>query len=130
MDYDGTVIVAFDCDIIITNVIHQDADEEKKTPEKAIIRGCIFNFRGDLLPVEFSVLNPNAIAYFEDLGASTTNPVFTRIKGRQISESITRTVTEESAFGEPSIKEYKSTRKDFVCLHGKHLQKPNGRGYI
>ena len=104
----------FDCDIIITNVIHQDADEEKKTPEKAIIKGAIFNFRGDLLPVEFSVLNPNAIAYFEDLGVSTAKPVFTRIKGRQISESITRTVTEESAFGEPSIKEYKSTRKDFV----------------
>ena len=104
----------FDCDIIITNVRHIDADDEKNTPEKAIIKGAIFNFRKDLLPVEFSVLNPRAIAYFEDLGASGSNPVFTRIKGRQISESITRTVTEESAFGEPSVREYTSTRKDFV----------------
>ena len=104
----------FDCDIVITNVRHVDADEEKNIPEKAIIRGAIFNFRKELLPVEFSVLNPRAIAYFEDLGASNSSPVFTRIKGRQVSESITRTVTEESAFGEPSIKEYKSTRKDFV----------------
>lgn len=104
----------FDCDIIITQVIHVEADDEKKTPEKATIKGAIFNFRGDLLPVEFSVLHPNAIAYFEDLGATSKNPVFTRIKGRQISESIIRTVTEESAFGEPSVREYKSTRKDFV----------------
>ncbi len=104
----------FDCDIVITNVIHKEADEEKNIPEKGIVKGAIFNFRGDLLPVEFSVLNPNAIAYFEDLGATSKNPIFTRIKGRQVSESITRTVTEESAFGEPSVREYKSTRKDFV----------------
>lgn len=104
----------FDCDIVITQVVHVEADEEKKTPEKAIIKGAIFNFRKELLPVEFSVLNPRAIAYFEDLGATTKSPVFTRIKGRQISESITRTITEESAFGEPSVREYKSTRKDFV----------------
>lgn len=104
----------FDCDIIITSVIRKEADEEKNIPEKGIVKGAIFNFRGDLLPVEFSVLNDRAIAYFEDLGASKTNPVFTRIKGRQISESITRRVEEESAFGEPSIREYTSTRKDFV----------------
>lgn len=104
----------FDCDIVITNVSHREADEEKKTEEKAIVKGAIFNFRGDLLPVEFSVIHPNAIAYFEDLGATSSNPVFTRVKGRQVSESITRTVTEESAFGEPSVREYKSTKKDFV----------------
>ena len=104
----------FDCDIIITNVMHKEADEEKNLPEKGIVKGAIFNFRNELLPVEFSVLHPGAIAYFEDLGASPSNPVFTRVKGRQVSESITRTVTEESAFGEPSVREYKSTRKDFV----------------
>lgn len=104
----------FDCDMIITSVIHKEADEEKNTPEKGIVKGAIFNFRGELLPIELSVLHPNAIAYFEDLGASASNPVFTRVKGIQVSESITRTVTEESAFGEPSIREFKSTRKDFV----------------
>lgn len=104
----------FDCDIVITNVRHIDADEDKNLPEKAIIKGAIFNFRNELLPVEFSVINPNAINYFEGLDASSKNPVFTRIKGIQISESITRTVTEESAFGEPSVREYTNTRKDFV----------------
>ena len=104
----------FDCDIVITNVRHIEADEDKNLPEKAIIKGAIFNFRKELLPVEFSVLNPAAIDYFEGLDASSKNPVFTRIKGVQISESITRTITEESAFGEPSVREYTNTRKDFV----------------
>ena len=104
----------FECDIIINNVIHVEGDEEKGTTDKATVKGVIFNFRNDVMPVEFSVTNPKAMAYFEDLGASNSNPIFTKIKGRQISESIVRRVEEESAFGEPSIKEYKSTRKDFV----------------
>jgi hypothetical protein len=104
----------FECDIIINNVIHVEGDEEKGTTDKSTVKGVIFNFRNDLMPVEFSVTNPKAMAYFEGLGASNSNPIFTKIKGRQISESIVRRVEEESAFGEPSIKEYKSTRKDFV----------------
>jgi hypothetical protein len=104
----------FECDIVITNVRRLEGDADKGTSDKVIVKGAIFNFRKDLLPVEFSVTNPKAMNYFEDLGASTSSPVFTKIKGRQISESIVRRVEEESAFGEPSIREYKSTRKDFV----------------
>ena len=104
----------FECDIVITNVHRIEADEEKGTEEKAIVKGAIFNFRKELLPVEFSVVNSKAMDYFEDLGASSTNPVFTKIKGRQIATSVVRRVEEESAFGEPSIREYKSTKKDFI----------------
>ena len=104
----------FECDIVITNVLHVEGDIEKGTQDKVTVKGAIFDFRGSLLPAEFSVTNPKAMAYFEDLGASNSSPVFTKIKGRQVSESIVRRVEEESAFGEPSIKEYKSTKKDFV----------------
>ena len=104
----------FECDIVITNVLHIEGDIEKGTQDKVTVKGAIFDFRGSLLPAEFSVTNPKAMAYFEDLGASNSSPVFTKIKGRQISESIVRRVEEESAFGEPSVKEYKSTKKDFV----------------
>ena len=104
----------FETDIVITGVKRIEADEEKQTPEKCIVKGAIFDFRKSLLPVEFSVLNENAMAYFEGLEASSKNPVFTKIKGRQVSETITRTITEESAFGEASVREVKSSRKDFV----------------
>jgi hypothetical protein len=104
----------FETDIVITGVKRIEADEEKKTPEKCIVKGAIFDFRKSLMPVEFSVLNENAMAYFEGLEASSKNPVFTKVKGRQVSETITRTITEESAFGEASVREVKSSRKDFV----------------
>jgi hypothetical protein len=104
----------FKCDILITGVTLKEADPEKQIPEKAVIKGAIFDFRGALLPVEFSAVNPGAIAYFEGLNASNKNPTFTCVWGRQVSETIVRTITEESAFGEDSIREVKSTRKDFV----------------
>ena len=104
----------FEVDIVITNVKRIEADEEKKTPEKCIVKGAIFDFRKSLMPIELSVLNENAMAYFEGLEASSKNPVFTKVKGRQVSETVTRTITEESAFGEASVREVKSSRKDFV----------------
>lgn len=104
----------FTCDMLITNVSIKEADEERNLPEKAVIKGAIFDFRNSLLPVEFSAINPKAIAYFESLEASNTNPTFTKVWGRQVSETITRTITEESAFGEDSVREVKSSRKDFV----------------
>ena len=104
----------FTCDMLITNVSIKEADEEKNLPEKAIIKGAIFDFRGSLLPVEFSAINPKAIDYFTSLEATSKNPTFTKVWGRQVSETIVRTITEESAFGEDSVREVKSSRKDFV----------------
>lgn len=104
----------FKCDMLITNVRHIEADEEKNLPEKAIVRGAIFDFRKSLLPVEFTAINPGAINYFEGLDASNSNPVFTQIWGRQVSETVVRTITEESAFGDPHVREVKSNRKDWV----------------
>jgi hypothetical protein len=104
----------FECDMLITGVTHIDADEERETPEKAIVKGAIFDFRKSLLPIEFSAINPNAINYFEDLGATSAEPVLTKVWGRQISETIVRKITEESAFGEASVREVRNTRRDFV----------------
>lgn len=118
LDEDEKNRSTFDADIIITEVVIKEADPEKNLPEKAIIKGAIFDFRSALLPVEFSVTNPNAIAYYEGLEASAKNPVFTRVKGRQVSETIVRTITEESAFGEASVREVKNTRKDYVVTWG------------
>lgn len=111
---DGRKPNEFDVDMIITGTRMMDADEEKNLPEKLILKGAIFDFRGALMPVEFSVLNPNAISYFESLDASSNAPAFTRVKGELVSEVITREVREEGAWGEPTIRKYSSTRKDYV----------------
>ena len=104
----------FECEMVITNVRRIEANEEKGYPEKVIVKGAIFDFRKALLPVEFSATNPNAMDYFENLDASNTNPVFTKVWGRQISETISSKIEEESAFGDASVRMIKNTRKDFV----------------
>ena len=104
----------FECDIIITGAIRKEADAEKQIPEKVIVKGAIFDFRKALLPVEFSATNPGAMNYFEGLGATSKEPVFTKVWGRQVSETVVKTITEESAFGEASVREVKNTRRDFV----------------
>ena len=115
---DEKVRNTFKCDMVITGVTHIDGDEEKKLPEKVIVKGAIFDFRKALLPVEFSATNPGAMAYYEGLGASNSEPVFTKVWGRQVSETIVREIREESAFGEDNVRDVQTTRKDFVITGG------------
>ena len=104
----------FKVDMLITNVRRIDANEERNEPEKMIVKGATFDFRKSLLPIELTVLNPRAMDYFEGLDISNTNPTFTCVWGTQVSQTVVRQITEESAFGEPAVREVKSIRKDFV----------------
>lgn len=104
----------FECDMLITGATRIAADEEKQLPEKVVVKGAVFDFRKSLLPVEFSATNPNAMNYFEGLGATAAEPVFTKVWGRQVSETIVKTITEESAFGEASVREVRNSRRDWV----------------
>ena len=114
IDEDEKVRNTFKADMVITAVTHIDADDEKNLPEKCIVKGAIFNFRKDLMPIEFSATNPNAMRYFESLEATQKNPVFTCVWGRQVSEVVVRQIVTESAFGEDEVREVKNTRRDFV----------------
>ena len=55
----------FEVDMLITNVRTVEADEERGYAAKVVVRGCIFDFRKAVLPVEFSVTNERGMAYFE-----------------------------------------------------------------
>jgi hypothetical protein len=105
--------------MVITNVTRVEANEDQGTPEKVIVKGAIFDFRKSLMPVEFSVLHPNAIAYFQGLEASNTNPILTEVRGRQVSETVVKQIVEESAFGDASVREVKNSRKDWVITWAK-----------
>lgn len=104
----------FKVDMVITGTAEREGDPDKGIADSLIVKGCIFDFRKTLLPVEFVATNPGAINYFLGLGASSKEPVFTNIWGNQVSTTVTRTITEESAFGEPSIRETSYSRKDWV----------------
>ena len=104
----------FTADMLITSVTHVDGDEEKGTKDKALVRGCVFDFRKAVLPIEFSVTNARGMDYFEGLEASPKTPVFTKVWGRQISTTVTNTKVEESGWGEANVQESTSTRRDWV----------------
>ena len=96
-------------DMIITNVTQVDPDEERQIPEHCLVKGYIFNFRNSIMPVEFTCKHPDGITYFEGLEL----PIFTLVEGKQVSEVIVRTIVEQSAFGEDSVREVRSSRKGF-----------------
>ena len=114
LDEDEKVRNTFKVDMLINNVTRTEADVERNIPEKVVVKGAIFDFRKNLLPVEFSATNPNAMNYFEGLGATLKEPVFTCVWGRQVSEVIVRQIVTESAFGEDEVREVKNSRRDFV----------------
>ena len=115
---DETQRNTFKADMVITCVTRLEANPERGIPERAAIRGCIFDFRGALLPVDFTATNPKAIAYYEDLEATTKNPVFTCLWGKQISQTVVKTYVEESAWGEDNVRTVPTTRKDWVVTGG------------
>jgi len=112
----------FETDIVICGVKVIDAVLNETTgeimyPEKADIDGRIFGGYKDnftILPVHFSAINPAAINYFLGLNASKSDPVFTKVKGSIVSEQGVRYITEESAFGDASVREVRTSHKDYV----------------
>lgn len=104
----------FECDMLITNVRRVEADPDRELPEKVIVKGATFNFRNALLPVEFVTYDPSGMDYFEGLEVTNSNPVFTKVKGCQKSTTVVKEIVEESAFGAPSVREVRNSRKDWV----------------
>ena len=107
----------FTVDMVITSVQVIEGDPEKDTKTKAIVKGCIFDFRKALLPVEFSVTNDRGIDYFaNELEISQKEPVFTKVWGRQISKTTINVVKSESGWGETLVREFPTTRRDWVII--------------
>lgn len=105
----------FECDMLINGTKYVEADPEKNIAEDyLVVKGAVFDFRNAILPVEFVVRNANGIKYFESLDASPQNMVFTKVWGKINSETIVTRREEESAFGEPSVKEYTRTVREWV----------------
>lgn len=105
----------FDTDIVITGAEKVEKDEEKRIEEDFVrVRGAIFNFRNELLPVEYIIKNPDGMKYFEDLGATNAAPVFTRVWGNINCLTKTNVVTEESAFGEAAVRTYERKVREWL----------------
>lgn len=97
---DPTFGATFDTDILIAGVTEREVEDGD---DYAQIRGYVFNFFGEAIPVTLDAHNPAAINYFMSLDASNSNPVLTEVKGEITSATIERKIEEESAFGDPVV---------------------------
>lgn len=104
----------FEVDMVITGATRLEEDTERELPERMTLKGCVFDFRNALLPVEFTVLNSAAMDYFEELAPTSKTPVFTKVRGEQISKTVVRKVEEQGAWGEPSVRETRTSQRDFI----------------
>ena len=105
----------FECDMLINGTQYVEANEEKHIEKDyLIVKGAVFDFRKAILPVEFVVKSQSGIKYFESLDASPKNLVFTKVWGSIKCENIVTKREEESAFGEPIVKEFTKTVKEWT----------------
>lgn len=105
----------FKVDMLVTSINHIEANPDKNIDEDYInLRGAIFNFRNEILPMDFNVKNPKGIQYFESLGIEPASPVFTTVWGQINCQTIITTQTEESAFGEAAVRTFEKKTREWV----------------
>lgn len=91
---------SFDADILIAGVTEREIEDGDNYAQ---VRGYVFNFFGDAIPVTLEARDEAAANYFLSLDASSSNPILTEVKGDITSATIERQVEEESAFGAPVV---------------------------
>ena len=108
----------FSTDMLITKVTHIDANPEKNIKEDyATVSGAIFGYGSSiptLIPATFTIRNADGMKYFEDLDASSSNPIFTKVWGKINCMTIRVERTEESAFGEAAVQTYERKSREYL----------------
>lgn len=103
----------FEYDMVITKVTRVEANEERNMPERVDIKGVVFNFRNEILPVTLSSTDEGGMDYFEGLEASNEEPIFTKVTGL-INNVITKTKKETAgAFGGTKVDEVSRSFKEW-----------------
>ena len=104
----------WEADMVITGCNIIEADPEKNIDADYMqVKGAIFNFRNELLPIEFILRNKDGFKHFEDMDASPAEPTFTKVWGRINCLTKTTTVEEETAFGEAAVRTYERKVKEW-----------------
>jgi len=111
LDEDEKERSKFVLDMVINRAVEIEANEETGTPESARIYGNVFNFKNDILPVDFVVEDPSGVKYFLDIDPSNEAPLFTNVWGSIISRAGTKTVITQSAFGESLVTKIPTSKK-------------------
>ena len=99
----------FTVDMFINKITEVEANEEKGYPAYAKIAGYIFNYKGDIFPVEFVAKKEKAVDYF--VGMAEELPVFTKVWGVLDFTNRVSTMVTQNAFGEDEVEERAFSQK-------------------
>lgn len=81
----------FDLDAIITRVTEQEGDDGTY----AVLKGYVFNWRKDVMPITLEVHNPRGASYFVDQDVSSKNVLMTEVRGNIVSKTVSSESEEE-----------------------------------
>lgn len=99
----GAAPAHFEADMLIQSVVSKESADGS---EYLTLNGFVFNFRGDILPVNFSVSSEAGMKFFEGQDISSSEPFFGKVWG-DIKSTVVTTTTEQDAaevgFGAPAV---------------------------
>lgn len=101
-----------EADVLFTNSVEHEADDENNIPRYLELQGAVFNFRKEILPMKFNLYNEKGIDYMQ--GELDNGPYFIKVYGHINNVNTSIKVEEESAWGEPIVKEITRTRKEVI----------------
>ena len=67
------------------------------------IRGYVFNYKKDFLPVEFTIRTTPGMNYFDKADISIKDPMLTKVWGNIVCTTIENRTETENAFGAPTV---------------------------
>ena len=105
---------SFDADMVITGFRRVPENPEREIKEHGIVHGAIFSFNESMLPIDFKVTSDSGMDYFEGLGVSNSNPIFTKVHGMIVNNRIVVETTEQTAFGAPIVTTTTKTTRDWI----------------
>lgn len=106
---DPVLGATFDTDMLIADCTERETEDDSFVQ----VRGYVFSFRKEAIPVVFNIRSQAGMDYFMGLDASSSNPTLTEVKGEIISSTIERKIEEEGAFGEPTVRTTTYSRRSW-----------------
>lgn len=67
------------------------------------LRGYVFNFRNEFIPVDYTIRMPGGMNYFDKADISVKDPMLTKVWGNIVCTTIENRTETESAFGAPTV---------------------------
>lgn len=99
----GETPAHFEADMLIQSVTTRESVDGS---EYMTLNGFVFNFRGEVLPVSFSVASESGMKFFENQDISSSDPYFGKVWG-DIKSTVVTTTSEqddsEVGFGAPTV---------------------------